>query len=354
MLRDVWIQGKRAWALLALCGATATALPAQTFTVLYDFCSQVGCLDGRHPYPALIQGPDGNLYGGDCAGGLYRNGNIYKMTLNGQITTMYDFCSQTGCADGAYPYGSLVVGIDGNLYGATWWGGTTGYGTLFKLTLGGQLTTLHTFCLQTGCPDGEYPWGYLITDNQGNFYGTASAGGAEGSEGTVFRLAPSGALTVLHTFCAHGKCPDGRVPNGGLILAPGGILYGTTQSGGAYGKGTVFSLTAQGGLTTLYNFCSQSGCADGAVPNFMGISTGLPWRPTARTPASSSRSLRVAHLPCCIRSAAAAAPAPTAGCLRIRGCSSTPMGTFTEQSQRAEILPMPGRLSAFQRVSPLS
>lgn len=269
MRRDISILGKRACAVLALCGATAIALPAQTFTVLYDFCSQVGCMDGRHPYPSLMQGPDGNIYGGNCAGGLYRNGTIYKLTPGGQMTTLYNFCSQTGCADGAYPYGTFVVGIDGNIYGATWWGGTTGFGTLFKITPGGQLTSLHSFCLQTGCPDGEYPWGYLITDGQGNIYGTASAGGSHSSAGTVFRLSPTGALQVLHNFCALSGCADGRVPNGGLILQPGGILYGTTQSGGANGKGTVFRLTAQGGLTTLYNFCSQSGCADGAVPNFL-------------------------------------------------------------------------------------
>ena len=273
MQRDIWILGKRACAVLALCGATAIALPAQTFTVLYDFCSQVGCMDGRHPFPALMQGPDGNIYGGNCAGGLYRNGTIYKLTPGGQMTTLYNFCSQTGCADGAYPYGSFVVGIDGNIYGATWFGGSKGYGTLFKMTTGGQLTRLYTFCPQAGCPDGEYPWGYLITDNQGNIYGTASAGGPHSSAGTVFRLAPNGALQVLHSFCALRGCTDGRVPNGGLILEPGGTLYGSTQSGGANNKGTVFSLTAHGGLTTLYNFCSQSGCADGAVPNSLVLGT---------------------------------------------------------------------------------
>ena len=274
MRHDIWIQGKRAWAVLALCGATAVALPAQTFSVLYDFCSQVGCLDNRHPYPALIQGPDGNLYGGVCAGGAYRNGTIFKLTPAGQMTTLYNFCSQMGCADGAYPYGSLVLGIDGNFYGATWWGGTAGYGTLFKMTPGGQLTTLHTFCLETGCPDGEYPWGYLIQDNLGNIYGTATAGGGLGSDGTVFQLAPTGDLQVIHSFCSLSGCADGRMPNGGLILEPvSGILYGTTQSGGAHNQGTVFSITASGVLTTLYNFCSQSGCADGGIPDFLVLGT---------------------------------------------------------------------------------
>jgi len=263
------MQGKRAGAVLALCGATAVVLPAQTFTVLYDFCSLVGCLDGRHPSPSLIQGLDGNLYGGGCAGGLYQAGTIFKLTPDGQMTTLYNFCSQMGCADGASPYGSFVLGIDGNIYGATWLGGTADRGTLFKMTPGGQVTTLHTFCLQTGCPEGAYPWGYLIQDAQGNIYGTASAGGTHGSAGTVFRLAPTGELEAIHSFCALSGCADGRFPNGELVLIPGGNIYGTTQSGGAYGKGTVFRITARGRLTTLYNFCSQSGCADGADPGWL-------------------------------------------------------------------------------------
>ncbi len=218
-----------------------------------------------------MQGPDGNLYGGVCAGGPNRNGSIFKLTLAGQLTTLYNFCSQMGCADGAYPYGSLLLGIDGNFYGATWWGGTTGYGTLFKLTPGGQLTTLHTFCLQTGCPDGEYPWGYLIQDAQGNIYGTASAGGL-GSEGTLFRLAPSGELQAVHTFCSVSNCADGRIPNWGLVQGAGGILYGTTQAGGPHDEGTIFSLSPSG-LTTLYDFCSKPGCVDGAVPNSLVLGT---------------------------------------------------------------------------------
>ncbi len=282
MARNVRIQGKRAWAVLALCVWTTVTLQAQTFSVLYDFCAQVGCTDGRHPSPALIQGLDGNLYGGGYAGGLYQAGTIFKLTPTGQMTSLYNFCSQAGCADGASPYGSFLLGIDGNIYGATWFGGTAGYGTLFKMTPGGQFTTVHTFCLQAGCPDGEYPWGSLVQDTLGNIYGTASAGGAHGSDGTVFRLPTTGALTSIYRFCTLPQCTDGRFPNENLILKPGGILYGTTRSGGAYGSGTVFSITARGSLTTLYNFCAQSGCPDGAIPislvlatdgNFYGITS---------------------------------------------------------------------------------
>lgn len=273
MAREVRIQGARVCAVLALCGLTTITLRAQTFTVLYDFCAQVGCKDGRHPSPALIQGSDGNLYGAGYAGGLYQAGTVFKLTTSGQMSTLYNFCTQAGCADGASPYGSFLLGTDGNLYGATWFGGTAGYGTLFKLTPSGQFSTVHTFCLQSGCPDGEYPWGSLVQDTLGNIYGTASAGGSHGSDGTVFRLSTTGSLTAIYRFCALTQCTDGRFPNENLILKPGGNFYGTTRSGGAYGNGTVFSLTVRGSLTTLYSFCAQSGCADGAIPISMVLAT---------------------------------------------------------------------------------
>jgi uncharacterized repeat protein (TIGR03803 family) len=248
------------------------ALPAQTFTVLDDFCSLIGCMDGRHPSPTVVQGPDGNLYGGTWSGGLYQSGIIFKLTPGGQLTTVYNFCSQAGCADGSYPFGPMVLGIDGNLYGANWWGGAANRGILFKMTPSGQVTTFHTFCLQTGCPDGAWPWGHLIQDLQGNFYGTASDGGVHG-HGTVFRITPGGTLNTVHSFCALAKCGDGQFPQGALILKPQGGLYGITASGGVHGQGTVFTITASGTLTNLYNFCAVSGCADGAVPSSLVLGT---------------------------------------------------------------------------------
>ena len=116
MLREIW-------AILALCGAATVPLPAQTFKVLYNECSQVGCIDGRHPSPNLMQGPDGNMYAGGFAGGRYQTGTLFKITPGGQYTTIYNFCAEVGCADGANPYGAFVLGIDGNTYGAAWWGG---------------------------------------------------------------------------------------------------------------------------------------------------------------------------------------------------------------------------------------
>jgi len=255
------------WVVLAWCGATAISLPAQTFTVLYNECSQVGCVDGRHPSPSLIQGADGNLYGGGFSGGLNQSGTVFKITPTGQLTTLYQFCAEKGCADGVNPYGYFVLGIDGNYYGATWWGGITNAGVLFKMTPAGQVTTVHTFCIQAGCPDGEYPWGNLVQDYLGNIYGTASAGGAHGSFGTVFQLPPTGGLKTLHSFCSLSDCSDGDFPIQTLVLGSNGTIYGAAQSGGAYGKGTVFKLTQTGTLTTLHHFCAQSGCPDGSTPS---------------------------------------------------------------------------------------
>jgi uncharacterized repeat protein (TIGR03803 family) len=127
------------------------------------------------------------------------------------------------------------------------------------------VTTVHAFCAEAGCGDGQYPWGGLIQDYKGNIYGVASSGGAHGPFGTVFQLQPSGQVKAIYSFCALTDCGDGFYPYSSLVLGPGGDLYGLTQSGGAHGNGTVFQLTTSGSLTTLYNFCAQSGCADGAL-----------------------------------------------------------------------------------------
>jgi uncharacterized repeat protein (TIGR03803 family) len=184
--KGIW--GKRACAVWALCTAMAIALPAQTFTVLYDFCSEPGCLDGKHPSPALVQGTDGNLYGCGYSGGLYGGGNAFKLTPDGQMTIFYNFCSESQCADGKNPYGDFTLAPDGNFYGTTWFGGLKNAGVAFKLTPGGQMTTLYTFCSQSGCHDGTAPEGALLMDAEQNLYGTTWAGGAHGDHGTIFQL----------------------------------------------------------------------------------------------------------------------------------------------------------------------
>jgi uncharacterized repeat protein (TIGR03803 family) len=129
----------------------------------------------------LTQGSDGNLYGTTVEGGTHSEGAAFKLTLDGQITTLYSFCSILGshnaCLDGDFPGAGLVEGTDGNFYGTTESGGNLNGGTVFQLTPGGVLTVLHTFCPQSSCKDGSRPSSELIQAKNGNFYGTTETGG---------------------------------------------------------------------------------------------------------------------------------------------------------------------------------
>ena len=151
--------GTRACAVLALCAATAIALPAQTatLTTLYQFCSQSGCTDGANPHAGLVQATSGDLYGTTYGGGTNNGGTIFKITPHGTLMSLYSFCSQSGCPDGAEPEAVLVQAANGDLYGTTVVGGANLRGTIFKITPSGTLTTLYSFCSQTNCTDGANP-----------------------------------------------------------------------------------------------------------------------------------------------------------------------------------------------------
>ena len=285
--------------LFVFAPAMAMASPAQTLTTLYSFCSQPNCADGHYANGTLVQGSDGNLYGTTLFGGnqdcAYNCGTVFKITPTGSLTTLYSFCFQPGCSDGEQPYAGLIQGSDGNFFGTTNAGGSmagqcandvggSGCGTVFKITPSGVLTTLYTFiCTQTNCANGAMPLAPLIEGTDGNFYGTTSGDLAYVAGGTVFRITPEGTLTTLYTFCSQPNCADGSVPNG-LIQATDGNLYGTTSGGGAYLGGTAFKLTLSGVLSTLHQFCSQSNCGDGNSPegpllqgtdgNLYGTTTG--------------------------------------------------------------------------------
>ncbi len=308
---------KRACAVFVLCAATAIATPGQTITTLHSFDGG----DGIYPLSAVVQATDGNLYGVTRTGAHDDGGTVFKISPSGTLTTLYDFCSQTGCADGenplmeglveatdgnfygttglggaytctlfgeslgcgtvfkitpsgtlttlhsfdgsdgAYPIAGLGLATSGKLYGITTYDGAHGGGTIFEITLKGTLTTLYSFCSKANCTDGSSPWAGLVQATDGNFYGTTVSGGANG-QGTVFKITARGKLTTQHSFDGA----DGGDPEAGLIQATDGNFYGTTYGGGAYGGGTVFKMSPSGTLTTLYNFCTQSGCADGEYP----------------------------------------------------------------------------------------
>jgi uncharacterized repeat protein (TIGR03803 family) len=275
------------------CGTVFKMTPQGTFTTLYSFSGP----DGINPFAGLVLANDGNFYGTTSEGGANSNagqcnngcGTIFKITPAGSLTTFYSFCAQNNCADGANPQAPLVQGADGYLYGTTAGGGAQasatsslcGYcGTVFKISLSGQLTTLYSFCLEGDCPDGAEPYAGLVQGKDGNFYGMTTEGGGGsycaslGDEfaacGTIFKITTAGQLTTLYSFCSQAACADGaEVGNSkwaGLAIDSDGNFFGVTGGGGANNGGTVFEVTPAGQFTTVYNFCSETSCADGDLP----------------------------------------------------------------------------------------
>jgi uncharacterized protein (TIGR03437 family) len=265
-----------------------------TLKLLYSLCAQSRCADGGFPGP-LVQGNDGNFYGTTSVGGTGAPcsgtlgtpgcGTAFKITPSGVLTTLYSFCSQSGCPDGAQPEAPLVQATDGNLYGTTSAGGAKGRGTVFKITPNGALTTLYSFCSQYSgglCTDGQYPSGAaLIQGADGNFYGITATGGDNGNGlGTIFRITPSGILTTLYSFCfdTADDCPDGTGPNS-LVQGVDGNLYGTTYEGGIQGYGTAFSLSLAinpsspavnaGGVLNSASY-TTAGVAPGSIVSIFG------------------------------------------------------------------------------------
>jgi uncharacterized repeat protein (TIGR03803 family) len=245
--------------------------PSGTLTTLFSwYCGLAHhCPNGGLPLGPLVQAANGELYGTTFAGnGATVGGTVFEITKSG-LTTLYGFpCDHGDCPNGSGPVGGLVQAANGDLYGATAVGGH-GNGALFKVSSSGALTTLYSFCAQTDCPDGSWPTGGMVQGSDGDLYGTTAFGGTHGTGnagGTVFKITLSGELTTLHSFCAETKCVDGEGPMAGLVRASDGDLYGTTQDGGAYDGGTIFRITPSGVLTTVYNFCAEKHCPDGAGP----------------------------------------------------------------------------------------
>lgn len=203
-----------------------------TETILWSFGNGT---DGANPVAGVIRDTTGNVYGTTEYGGAFGFGTVFKLTPSGTETILHSF--DLNGTDGAYPIGRLVM-YRGNLYGTTFSGGTYGDGTVFKLTLSGRETILHSFA--NNDIDGFDPYAGL-TVYKGNLYGTTVAGGGVGSvAGIVFEMTLSGSERILHVF---GGNPDGAFPYGGVAFDKTGNLYGTTHDGGANGVGAVFKIT---------------------------------------------------------------------------------------------------------------
>lgn len=263
-------------------------------TTLYTFTNGA---QGANPVTPLVQSSDGNFYGTTQYGGDESFGVVFKISAGGAFTLLHSF---TGVGDGEWPHGGLTIGNDGNFYGTTWYGGTYGFGTVFKINSNGALTTLYYF---TSLSDRGNPTGSLALGTDGNFYGATEYGGGtlfqistsgtmptlntlyhftsgnggqrpqaglvQGSDGefygtvlfaSVFKISTSGVLTNLYTFSGGD---DGFQPYGTLVQGNDGYFYGTTVNGGTNGHGTVFNVSPGGSFTSLYSF---TGGFDGSAP----------------------------------------------------------------------------------------
>jgi uncharacterized repeat protein (TIGR03803 family) len=236
--------------------------------VLYSFGGQP---DGAIPAAGLIVNAKGNLYGTTYSGGASGWGTVFELTPQGAETVVHSF---TGGPDGLGPAASLVQ-VNGNLFSTTVIGGANSFGAVFELTPAHQETVLASLTIADG---GGYPEDALIRDAQGNLYGTASGYNGGYGNGAVFEVTTTGNVIVLYEFSGGA---DGLCPYGGLVRDAAGNLYGTTYRGGASGEGTVFEVAANGTETVLHSF---TGTPDGSLPaagllrdkkgNLYGTTTG--------------------------------------------------------------------------------
>ncbi len=241
------------------CGTVFKIAPSGTLTVVYNF--NFGA-SGVAPFGGVTLGTDGSFYGTTDTNGKFNYGTVFKVTAGGTLTTLYNFgtCAYP-CLEGVYPKAPPVQGTDGNFYGTTTFGiGGGPTGVVYKITPAGKYTTLYAFNGTSGAsPDAP-----LIQGTDGNFYGTTALGGktvnpvcygSNSTCGTVFKMTPAGKVTFIYEFDkTHGAGPIGPV-----IQGTDGNFYGTTSAGGTSGFGVVFKLTSAGVLTVLHDFNGTDG-----------------------------------------------------------------------------------------------
>ena len=279
-------------------GTVYKLTPAGILTVLHSFAGAPD--DGEQPHARLLADAAGNLIGTTLGGGVSGNGpstgdgTVFRLTPSGTYTVLHSFAGPP--SDAGSPYEGVIADASGNLYGSTSRGGPENLGTVFRLTPTGTVTLLHSFSIL----EGAEPMGTLLLDASGDLYGTALGGGSNTdteSLGTLFKLSASGTLTVLHHFSGG----NGAYPEDGIISAGPGSFYGTTVGGGTSGRGTIYKLVVTAPVTITSNVASSTfsvagtGCQAGS--NYTAPQT-LQWTPgssctvTIDSPASGGAGTR--------------------------------------------------------------
>ncbi|MDB6138596.1 MAG: type sorting protein, partial [Verrucomicrobiaceae bacterium] len=251
------------------------------FLPLLEFANDSGIPAGSSPEAALTNDGAGYLWGTTASGGSHLNGTIFKINIStGALSTVANFSGSSGSMRGASPYGALMKDETGVFWGTTLGGGANGKGTVFKIS-GGTFSTVLDFTDNGSSNKGSFPWAGLVSDGAGYRWGTTSGGGAS-QDGTVFKInASTGVLTTVVEFTGNGAANRGLSPLGALISDGAGFWWGTTSGGGSYNRGTVFKIDANtGGLTTVLDFdttaiatstaSSISGLASDGAGSFLG------------------------------------------------------------------------------------
>ena len=241
--------------IIVLCMAYFCATNAQgqtaNETVLLNFGIFPG---GASPYGTLARDSAGDLFGTSYLGGTANLGTVYEYSAAGKFTVLHSF--QGGIADGTQPTSGVALDSKGNLYGTTYAAGAYGLGVVYKVTPSGEEIVLHSFA---GGSDGSGPQSGVTLDAQGNIYGTTYYGGSSGA-GVVYKITADTVESVLYTFTGGA---DGSNPYSGVTLDASNKLYGTTWGGGADHGGVVYTLSSTGQETVLFSFWAPAGCGVG-------------------------------------------------------------------------------------------
>ena len=256
-------------------GTVFKMTPAGALTTLIEFAGNAPTNSSGYPTAPVVEGNDSNFYGTTSGGGVNAtgennldNGTIFKLSRSGVLTTLVRFSCDGASNKGCNPYSGVVQAPNGDFYGTTFSGGSKeavpipipipgfrGFGTIYKMSSAGQLTTLYDFSAHVAMRQGGAPWAGLILAKDGNFYG--NTWGGLGVAGIVFKLTPKGAMTTLVRFSGSKQPNKGGGCVAELIQASDGNFYGTTPIGGGGNRGTVFKMTPGGAPYYFGGVCRQ-------------------------------------------------------------------------------------------------